>query len=60
MPEIAYVILYLGYPVGFLYLVVNTDRILGFIRKWYTKIKTRRTGDDIDSIVKQARSRTRQ
>lgn len=60
MPMTAYAVLYLAYAAGFLYLMVNTDRILGFIRKWYTKIKTRRAGEDIDSIVKQARSRTRQ
>lgn len=60
MPMTAYAVLYLGYAAGFLYLMVNTDRILAFIHKWYMKIKTRRTGEDIDSIIKHARSRTRQ
>lgn len=60
MPMTAYFVLYMTYAAGFLYLVVNTDVIWAFIHKQYMKIKSRYTGVDIDSIIKQARSRTRQ
>lgn len=60
MPVTAYFILYMVYAAGFLYVVVNTDVIWEFIHKQYMKIKTRYTRLDIDSIIKQARSRTRQ
>lgn len=59
MPMTAYFVLYMTYAAGFLYLVLNTDRIWEFIRKGYMKIKARHTGDDIGSIIKQARSRSR-
>ncbi|WPJ48909.1 hypothetical protein RCIP0012_00127 [Klebsiella phage RCIP0012] len=60
MPVTAYFILYMVYAAGFLYVAVNTDVIWEFIHKQYMKIKTRYTRLDIDSIIKQARSRTRQ